>query len=350
MIAWPGEPKTLLIAMAGPHQIWKLNLETKTVSVWAGNGYEDIRDGSLTSASFAQPSALTTDGNNLYVADSEGSCIRIIDLKGGKVATLVGMHDVPGVLFSFGDVDGRGPKVRLQHCLGLTYHDGKLYIADTYNNKVKVCDIATREVKTLAGSRQAGSTDKPAQFDEPGGVSVADDTLYIADTNNHKIRTISLNEQTVSTLSLDGVKPPSPPRRPPSFPNPTVLNASAVTVAPGEGLTLKVDLKVPDGYKLSPDAPMPYLLEAPESPAALGRAVSPTGGRVDPPAASFNVDVPLAQTAKAGDQLRLKLSVSAFLCKTNGSLCEIHSYVWNVPVTFGPKGAERVELTNVDRP
>ena len=127
--------------MAGPHQIWKLDLESGKIGVWAGSGYENIEDGDPDSARFAQPSGLATDGENLFVADSEVSGIRIISgIKNShpEVGRIAGEG-----LFKFGDIDGAGEQVRLQHCLGVAYGDGKLFIADTYNNKVKVCDPKT---------------------------------------------------------------------------------------------------------------------------------------------------------------------------------------------------------------
>ena len=89
---------TLYIAMAGPHQIWQLDLEKNEVSTFAGSGREERKDGALLEAGFAQPSGITTDGQCLYVADSESNIIRAIDLQQGSVRTLVG-----GDLFDFGD-------------------------------------------------------------------------------------------------------------------------------------------------------------------------------------------------------------------------------------------------------
>ena len=136
LVTLPGT-RTLAIAMAGPHQIWQYDIAARTVSHWAGSGYENILDGPLLQARFAQPSGLATDGSHLFVADSEVSGLRSITLGTDQptVSTIVGLG-----LFKFGDVDGEGKDVRLQHCLGLAFGDGKLYVADTYNNKVKVCD------------------------------------------------------------------------------------------------------------------------------------------------------------------------------------------------------------------
>src|SRR5690606_8205796 len=115
------------IAMAGFHQIWAVNLDTMEARPFAGSGREDIVDGQRLGAAMAQPSGLATDGNTLYVADSETSSIRAVDLGvAGAVKSLVGEG-----LFEFGDQDGTGSRVRLQHPLGLVLHGDRLYLADT---------------------------------------------------------------------------------------------------------------------------------------------------------------------------------------------------------------------------
>ena len=138
--------------MAGCHQIWKMRLDGSSIGPYAGNGREDIVDGPLLpeqayqlgSASFAQPSGLASDGTWLYVADSEGSSIRAVPLdRRAEVRTVVGTSQLPVArLFTFGDVDGPAAKARFQHPLGLAFHDGKIYVADTYNHKIRVVDPA----------------------------------------------------------------------------------------------------------------------------------------------------------------------------------------------------------------
>ncbi len=197
----------LYIAMAGLHQIWLLDLNTLTIAPYAGNGGEDLVDGPLlggrAGSSFAQPSGLTTDGKNLYVADSETSSIRSVPLDGkGEVNTIVGEG-----LFAFGDVDGKGRDVRLQHALGLTWVDGKLYVADTYNSKIKVIDPEKRTSETFLGGEPEGWLATPL-FHEPGGICFADGKLYLADTNAHRIRVVDVKTKTVSTLKLEGVEAP----------------------------------------------------------------------------------------------------------------------------------------------
>jgi DNA-binding beta-propeller fold protein YncE len=195
----------LYIAMAGHHQIWTLDVAAGTLQPFAGTGGENIGDGPPENAYFAQPSGLATDGTMLYVADSEVSAIREVPLDGkGNVRTLVGEG-----LFEFGDVDGSGDKVRLQHALGVAWADGKLYVADTYNSKIKQLDPATRECKTFQGSEAEGW--QPSHtFNEPGGISYAAGKLYLADTNAHRIRVVDLKTKAVSTLKLQGVEAPKP--------------------------------------------------------------------------------------------------------------------------------------------
>ena len=147
------------------------------------------------------------------MADSEGSSIRAVPFAPRQeVRTVVGTAHLPSRrLFTFGDVDGLPPEVRLQHPLGVVYYDGRLYVADTYNNKIKVIDPETGETKTLAGTGKPGRRDDPAEFDEPAGISAAAGKLYVADTNNHVIRVIDLNSgNKVSTLALAGLQPPKP--------------------------------------------------------------------------------------------------------------------------------------------
>src|SRR5262249_48683748 len=137
--------KDLYIAMAGPHQIWKMPLDETEIGPYAGNGREDIVDGPLLPrtpyeegfCSFAQPSGLPSDGKWLYVADSEGSSIRAVPFTPTQqVQTVIGTANrSANRLFTFGDIDGANGDVRLQHALDVALVDGQLYVADTYNSK-----------------------------------------------------------------------------------------------------------------------------------------------------------------------------------------------------------------------
>lgn len=198
----------LFIAMAGSHQIWEMKLETGIVQTYAGTGAEACVDGFLNEAAFAQPSGITTDGQELYVADSEVSSVRGVSLAANpQVTTVCGS----GELFGFGDVDGTASEVRLQHCLGVEYAQNYLWVADTYNHKIKRVDPQTGICQTVLGDGKAGHQDgesTSSSFSEPSGLSATSFHLYIADTNNHAIRRVELNTLNVTTLKFSGLCAP----------------------------------------------------------------------------------------------------------------------------------------------
>ncbi len=200
----------LFIAMAGSHQIWVLDLTSGVLQPYAGSGMEGIQGGPLERAWFAQPSGLTSDEQRLYVACPEASAVRTVDLPGtphAKVGRLVGTG-----LFDFGDRDGTGDEVLLQHPLDVAWAGSELVVADTYNHKLKRLDPVTRRCTTWVGGGQPGHEDGPAEtarFWEPGGLAVTADRIYVADTNNHAVRVVERSTGTVWTLELRGLTAPT---------------------------------------------------------------------------------------------------------------------------------------------
>jgi DNA-binding beta-propeller fold protein YncE len=193
----------LFVAMAGSHQIWMIDLERGLALPYAGSGREARQDGGIDEAAFAQPSGLALADGALFVADAESNAIRRIALPPeNTVRTPAG-----GDLFEFGDRDGRGDSARLQHPLGVAWTRGTVYIADTYNHKIKTLDPKTGQVRTFAGTGEEGQADgvaAAATFYEPGGIAATSDALYIADTNNHAIRRMALDNGRVTTLAFSG--------------------------------------------------------------------------------------------------------------------------------------------------
>lgn len=188
----------LAIAMAGSHQIWVLDLAQAEVGVLAGSGAERIDDGPFAQATFAQPFALAAHAGMLCVADSESSAVRALDLKARQVRTLVGKG-----LFDWGDADGPFATARLQHPGGLVWAEGALWVADTYNHKLKRLDLLAGQVQTLglhtADGESHGARSAPI-LHEPGGLAAHDGWLYVADTGNHAVRKVHL--ATGDTLPL----------------------------------------------------------------------------------------------------------------------------------------------------
>ena len=193
----------LYIAMTGAHQIWVLDLNGGDVKVYAGSGVENLIDGPLTKSAFAQPAGIISLQNNLYVMDSEVSALRRIGLLwGAQVDTMVGKG-----LHAFGDADGEPEKARLQHPLGICWTPEAVLMADTYNNKIRMFSFSDSTLSTLAGAVRSGTKDGPlhqALFNEPGGLSYAKNRVFIADTNNHCIRVMDLENKRVGTLPLKG--------------------------------------------------------------------------------------------------------------------------------------------------
>ena len=194
----------LYIAMAGFHQLWSLELETNTISPFAGDGTEALRDGLRMESKLAQPYGVAVQNGNVFFADSETSAVRVAKIgDGGRVVTLVGMG-----LFDFGDRDGIGKEALLQHVQGVAVGPDVVLLADTYNHRIKQMSLSTLRVSNIAGSGKHGFVDGPltaAAFNEPAGLAYGDSKIYVADTNNHAIRLIDLQAGEVSTLTLKGL-------------------------------------------------------------------------------------------------------------------------------------------------
>jgi len=332
---------TLYVAMAGSHQLWKLDLASGEVAPHAGSGREDRTDGPLGSAALAQPSGLTTDGEKLYFADSEVSAIRSADLDAsGRVATIVG-----GELFKFGDVDGKGLRVRLQHPLGVAYFDGTLYVADTYNNKIKRVSIADRTSETFLGTGKGGFKDgDEALFDEPGGLSVADGKLYVADTNNHVIRVADLETRRVETLEIKDSEMLWPE---PDMPEEvTATELAAQSVPPGE-VTLVISLKLPGSHKLTAGAPTQIVLRS-----ADGKVLTLDGKtELTLTQPTFPIEVPVAA---AEGTASVQISYAIYFCEDSlQSLCYFDAGALALPVTVGGDGGDglsvRLEVADPNR-
>lgn len=190
----------LYIAMAGNHQLWALDIAAGQLRRVVGTGREALYDATLERSALAQPSGLALADGRLYFADSENSAIRVADLLQDRVETILGEG-----LFDFGDRDGQGSVVRLQHALGVAATPEALYVADTYNNKIKRVDPNRRRSETFLGTGDAGREDGPgdqAKLWEPGGVSHSEGQLFIADTNNHALRVADLRTRVLSTLAV----------------------------------------------------------------------------------------------------------------------------------------------------
>ena len=331
---------TLYIAMAGPHQLWSHEIGSDSIGVFSGSGREDILNGPHSESAFAQPSGISSDGKFLYVADSEGSSIRKVPISTkGEVTTVAGTSDLPSgqSLFAFGDVDGVGKEARFQHPLDVLYHDGSLFVADSYNHKIKRIDAKKREVKSFIGTGKSGTELAPAQFSEPAGLSVAKGKLFVADTNNHRVCVVDLKSSEMTELKINGLQPPPPPKdEEVTGETKGVADLAPQSIAAGEALKLEFRFKLPEGYKLNKLAKVTYKLEVIGDQKVI--AVDQFKGRheaeVNDGVASASIPL-IAQTGEA----KLTLSLSFPYCRDGvGGLCKLKTSKWNIPINVSADG------------
>lgn len=322
----------LYIAMAGQHQIWLYDPQTETVRAYAGSGREELVDGPLGQAGLNQPSGLATDGGLLYIADSEASAVRAVNFGRMRLDTLVGTG-----LFDFGDVDGRGDAVRLQHPLGIAYRAGLLYLADTYNSKIKILDPATRDVQTYLGGAADWRDGADPRFDEPGGLSIAGDLLFVADTNNHVVRRIDLNSGETTTLVLvdeRGLLTRAPAGE---FAG-SEIALPLQTAGAGPGALL-LDVTIPTGYKLNELAPFSMSWQS-EGDALILADESAEQAIVAP---DFPLEIPV--TLQEGETTLRGELVIYFCSEDAQSLCLIEQVRLTVPLTVAGSGSSAVTVS-----
>lgn len=350
----PPHQDILFIAMAGTHTIWGLFLETaswqkgsehqKGICMnYAGSGKEENRNNSYPHrAGFAQPSGLAMAADDphkcMFVADSESSSIRSIFFKDGAVKALVGGERDPMNLFAFGDVDGVGVEAKLQHPLGVAWNkeEKRLYVADSYNHKIKVIDPLTKSCETFAGSGTPGKADstnlKLVWFNEPGGLCVAPGgkEIYIADTNNHAIRVLNLVDKLVKELPIlftaSRTETDSKQQAVSSIISKRAVTVDVPPVGVNSGvvLTVRLDIKLPEGHKLTEDAPSCYqaiLSDETVEIKGLTRLSS-----LDP-SPSFPVDMLTSSST-------LQVEAVIYYCSQD-NVCLMKELVFSIPINIG---------------
>ena len=324
---------TLYIAMAGCHQLWTLNLKSLVAEKWAGSSEEGLLDGLPLDADLAQPSGLATDGKLLYFADPESSTVRDVPLSGeGNVETLIGTpirSPESKALFDSGDKDGKYPDARLQHALGVTFHDGFVYAADTYNNKIKKINPRTKDSETYIGTGSRGMADGPAAaatLNEPAGLDWVGDKLYITDTDNNLIRVYDPGANRLSTLKLTGLDKLASGRMPVFHGK--EIKADQQSISP-DAKTLDVAINLPSGTKFNVEAPF-HVTATSDNPNAV------TVGAIIDAKAGPMVSVPIV--AKAGEAT-VTVEVDVSYCSTgNTGLCYFKELRAVVPLKVAADG------------
>jgi len=320
----------LFVANAGTHQIWRIDLATAGAEPTVGSSREGTTNGPLAEAALAQPSGLAFDENgHLFFADSESSSIRSAEVldEDGETGLVAGAATS---LFEFGDEDGRGDAARFQHPLGIAWHDGRLLVADTYNSKIKSIDPADGEAATLFGSVQGWADGSDPRFYEPGGLSVKDDLLYVADTNNHVIRVIDLAAGTTETVVVSGIE---------RFDRPSQARSETVPFAEASAAagpaTIVLDIALPEGYKVNEDASSEIVWTE-----TGGVASFHADGRVDLTGTTFPVEIPVELTDGTGS---ITGDLTLVWCREDAEgLCYLEQRRLDVPIAVAPAGPSSV--------
>jgi thiol-disulfide isomerase/thioredoxin/DNA-binding beta-propeller fold protein YncE len=306
----------VVVAMAGVHQLWALHLATdpadNTVAVLAGTSAEGVRDGAADEAWFAQPSglAVSPDGSRLWVADSETSALRSLDLtdEGFVVHTHVGQG-----LFDFGHRDGAADQALLQHPLGVTVlPDGSVAVSDTYNGAMRRFDPVALEVTTLASGLREPS-DAVVELDAEGRAR-----LVVVESAAHELVRIPLPDkaQRVDGLAHRTVRPR------------TEIAAGSVT--------LTVNFTPPTGQKLDHRWGDPTRLMVSATPEGLLRS---GGGSATGLTRQLDLDPSVVDGV-------LHVSVQAASCDGDPetgevpehAACHLYQQDWGIPVVI-TKGA-----------
>ncbi|WP_331445175.1 NHL domain-containing thioredoxin family protein [Streptomyces xanthochromogenes] len=298
---WRGK---VWIAMAGVHQLWTYDPETRTVEVAAGTTNEGLVDGPGDEAWFAQPSGLAATEDRLWVADSETSALRYVDPE-GAVHTAVGTG-----LFDFGHRDGEAAQALLQHPLGVTaLPDGSVAVSDTYNHALRRYDPATGQVTTLA-----------TDLREPSDAVLVGDDIVVVESARHRLTRLRLPDEAVRVESVAHR-----------------TQRSATEVAPGR-LQLDVVFQAPAGQKLDTRyGPSTRLLVSATPPELL---LTGEGTGTD-------LARELALNPEVAEGV-LHVSAMAASCDDDPEneypACHMHQQDWGVPVRLVVGGASRLPL------
>jgi sugar lactone lactonase YvrE len=175
----------------------------------AGKIFRIWRDGKIETVSdkFQTPSTIVFENEeNLIIADSGSSTIKRLNVTNGEITTIAGIENKRGF------ADGETAKALFNAPIGLAVaKDGKIYVADTYNDKIRL--IENGKVSTLAGNSRgfADGIGAEAKFDTPCGLAILPDgSLLVADTGNRRLRRIEPDGKTTTVAgtgeedSVDG--------------------------------------------------------------------------------------------------------------------------------------------------
>lgn len=187
------------------NRIKKINVTTGAVTNYAGTGAADFADGAVASAKFNGPAGLAIANNKLYIADQTNMRIRVIDLATNTVSTLAGDG-------SFGNTDGAAASAQFKFPLDVAVaNDGAVYVCEGQQAGGYIRKISGGQVSTFAGDKNGatGTTDDvgtAARFKDPHSLYYdgGSNKLYVGDYGNNLIRVITLPTSGTAPVAVIG--------------------------------------------------------------------------------------------------------------------------------------------------
>jgi hypothetical protein len=309
----------LYTTMSGAHQIWEI--EDSFGRNILGNGEElHKNDKDPMNVSLAQPSGICMDNEFLYFTDSESSSIRKFNLNSLETNTITGGDETnPNNLFDYGDIVGSLKDSKFQHPLSILKFKDSLIVSDTYNHKIKI--IHEDSVSVFAGCGTLGNEDSndllKMKFNEPGGLSIFKDFLYVVDTNNHCIRCIDLVKKSSSTVefqkSVDDEL------------ESTLMELQPIQKPENEEIEFEMEIQLPDNSHLHESAPSKW-------------KINEYKGRIE----SFG-DHSCILKVKCGNLKEFVLNCQIFYCSVD--LCLMKELKFSMKSEIGDKNYKKYKVS-----
>jgi streptogramin lyase len=207
----------IYIADTDNHRVRMVDAATGIITLVAGSGNDNYDQGSdedvsPLSAHLKKPRGVYVDASgNIYIADTENCMIRKVDVSTNKINRVAGATDGQDPLCGWSGDGGLATNTRLDKPRGVWVDaSGNIYIADTENNRIRMVDATTQIITTIAGnggSSYSGDNGpaKDAELHKPNGVVVdVTGNIYIADTDNEVIRRVDATTQIITTIAGTG--------------------------------------------------------------------------------------------------------------------------------------------------
>lgn len=253
-------------------------------------------------------------------------------------------------LFAFGDIDGVQLAAKLQHPLGVAYNSKEhcLYVADTYNHKIKIIDLATNRASTCVFKDVTGTD---YLFNEPGGlcVSPCGNILYVCNTNNHSIDVVNLTTLTVKSLQLQF----NTTAQEQQFGERHNLPTSLKIQPTGAKISLEFTLKTQTDVKFTVEAPQKWKLKLSND---RWLAENPSGtilnGNVEKSTIeseqvssnyTVNVDVKAPSLHDSQEQDSFLITFKTNLCAITKDICFPKIFTISVPIIYSLDGMDCID-------